>query len=73
MTLQERFYQHKGTELLEYKELPTLPEYINFLRSTYANVYKLKFTHTENELVVLFFYKEHLSHVTTYKLNQFKK
>lgn len=52
MTLQERFYQYKGTELLEYKELPTLAEYINFLRSTYKNVYKLKFTHTEKELVV---------------------
>lgn len=73
MTLQERFYQYKGTELLEFKELPTLAEYINFLRSTYKNVYKLKFTHTEKELVVLFFYNEELSHVTTYKLNQFKK
>lgn len=73
MTLQERFYQHKGTEILEYEELPTLEEYKDFLCNTFKNVYKLNFTQTDKELVVLFLYNDELSHVTTYKLNQFKQ
>lgn len=71
MKLLERFYQYKGSEIIEYKESITLSEYKTFLLSTFKDVYNIQFVQTSEELIVLFFYDNTLSHVTTYKLSQF--
>ena len=50
----------------------TEAEFIQLLRSRYSGSYHLRFIRTDEQLIVLFFDKECLSHVTAYDVKQFK-
>ena len=50
----------------------TEAEFIKLLRSRYSGSYNLRFTRTDEQLIVLFIDKECLSHVTAYDVKQFK-